>query len=580
MSALARLLGALRPYRARAFWACAAMFLVALFNGTMILLLKPVVDEVLIARDERMLWLLVAAVPLAMALKAVASYSQNYLTAWLGQRAAQDIRADLFRRLQALPLSFHARFDAGDLLARATGDLLVVQSALNTLPLYLIRDSLTVLFLLISLFWLDWRFALLSLVGVPLAMIVLWVLSGKMRASSLQSQEVLGRLHRRFLESLQGLAVIRAFNYEEGVLAKFEAENDRFFAPAMRYLRAQSLTAPLLELSVGLVASLILYFGGSEVVLGRMTPGGFFAFLGAYLAAYAPLKNLARSNSELQRALACAERIFQLLDEHPASPLVPGAAPVPFTGLKDGIRLENARLRYPGAARPALDGLDLLLRRGETTVLAGPSGSGKSSVARLLLRLYDPDSGRVLFDGQDARALDPRSIRARAGLLAQETFVFEGTVFENVVLGLPVATLTEVERACELSGAAEFVRALPGGYRARLGGDGGAALSPGQRQRLGLARLILKDPDLVILDEAVSGLDAAAAARTQEVLAGLFAGKTVLAVSHRLDAFPRADRIVLLSRGRAVWEGGPAELRSQDGLARRLRELHQAEAPA
>lgn len=547
MSPLSRLLRAVRPYRARAFWACAAMLLVAIFNGTTVLLLKPVVDQVLVARSERMLWLLVALVPLVMALRTAASYAQNYLTAWLGQKISQDLRADLFRHLQALPLDYYARQSPGDLLSRATGDLLVLQAALTSVPLYLIRDSLTVFILLVSLFWLDWTFALLSLIGVPLTMTVLWVLSGKMRDSSLQSQAVLGRLHRRFLESLQGLPVIRAFNYEEGVLARFQAENDLFFAPVMRYLRAQALSAPLMELCGGLIAAVILYFGGSEVVLGRMTPGEFFAFLGAYFAAYAPLKNLARSNSELQRALSCAERLYQLLDEHPASPVVPGFSPRAFTGLKEGIRLEGVRLRYPGSALPALDGLNLDIPRGETTVLAGPSGSGKSTVARLLLRLHDPEEGRVLFDGVDARQFDARSLRSRIGLVLQETFLFDGTLFENVVLGREVATLSEVERACRLAGAEEFVRGLPAGYQTRLG-DGGVVLSPGQRQRLGLARVLLKDPDIVILDEATSSLDPASALSVERAIEEAFEGRTVLRITHRQAEIARAGRVAVLGR--------------------------------
>lgn len=535
MSPHARLLRALSPYRARAAWACAAMALVALFNGATVLLLKPVVDRVLVARDQRMLWMLVALVPFVMALKAVASYAQNYLTSWLGQKISQDLRADVFRHLQALPLSYYNRRDPGDLLSRATGDLLVLQGALTSVPLYLIRDSLTVLVLLLSLFWLDWTFALLSLIGVPLTMAVLWVLSGKMRDSSLQSQAVLARLHRRFQESLQGLPVIRAFNYEEGVLRRFQADNELFFAPIMRYLRAQALSAPLLELCGGLIAALILYFGGSEVVLGRMTPGEFFAFLGAYFAAYAPLKNLARSNSELQRALSCADRLYQVLDEHPASPVVLGTTPRPFTGLKTGIRLENVSLTYPGAAQPALHRFTFYIPRGVTTVLAGPGGSGKSTVAKLLLRLYDPDEGRVLFDDVDARDLDTRTLRERIGYVPQETFLFDGTLFENVALDRAVATLSEVEGACRLAGADEFVRRLPGGYHTRLG-EGGVLISPALSRRLGLARALLKDPDIVVLDEVEEGFEAA------------FAGKTILRLIHGAEAPDHAADGTVLGR--------------------------------
>ncbi|MBI3551187.1 MAG: hypothetical protein HY077_01610 [Elusimicrobia bacterium] len=314
-----RLLEYLRPHAARAAGAVATMCAVALFNGTAVLLLKPIVDRIFIAKDIRMLWLAVVALPLLLCFKTAASYLQNYLTSWLGQKVAQKLREDLFFHLHRLPLEYYSSHDSGEILSRATGDLVVLQSALNSVPVYLIRDSMTLAALLCSLFYLDRHFAVLSLAGLPLVAASLLVLSRKMRAASRQSQLMLGRITQRFQESVSDMPRIRALNDEKSVLSRFADENDSFFAPTMSYLRATSLAAPLMELCAGAVAALILYIGGREVIAGRMTPGAFSAFLGAYLAAYAPVKNLARSNSELQRALASAERVFQLLDE-PADP--------------------------------------------------------------------------------------------------------------------------------------------------------------------------------------------------------------------------------------------------------------------
>jgi subfamily B ATP-binding cassette protein MsbA len=576
----ARILRYLRPYRRRIAWAVAAMTAVALFNGTVVLLLKPIVDRIFIAKDFHMLWFAVAAVPLLIAFKSAASYAQNYLMSWLGQKVTQDVRADLFRQLHALPLEYYADHEAGETLSRVTSDLTIVQAALQSLPLYFIRDTMTVLVLLVSLFYLDWRFALLSLVGVPLTALVLVVLGRKQRATSLESQAVLGRIHQRFHETIHGLKLIRSFNYEDAMLSKFEEENELFFSPTMSFLRATALSAPLMEFSGGLVGGAILYFGGCEVILGRLTPGAFFAFLGAFFAAYAPIKNVARSSSEAQRALASAERIFQLLDEHPASEL--GGAVARFEGLGREIRLEGVTFRYPGRPEAALDNCTLAIPAGKRTAIVGPSGSGKTTVAQLLLRLYEPSEGAVLFDGVDARQLDPRSLRSHIGLVSQHTMLFQDTLFENIALGRRVVTLTEMERACRLAGAAEFIERLPQSYQTRIG-EVPPPMSAGQRQKLAIARIVLKDPSILVLDEATANLDAASEAEVLGSLKRLFHGRTVLMIAHHLTALPDVDHIIVLNNGQVAEEGSRAELLARKGLFRRLYDLQvvqEAEAKA
>lgn len=577
----ARILRYLRPYRKRIVWAVAAMTAVALFNGTVVLLLKPIVDRIFIAKDFHMLWFTVAAVPLLIALKSAASYAQNYLMSWLGQKVTQDVRADLFRQLHALPLEYYADHEAGETLSRVTSDLTIVQAALQSLPLYFIRDTMTVFVLLVSLFYLDWRFALLSLVGVPLTALVLVVLGRKQRATSLESQAVLGRIHQRFQETIHGLKLIRSFNYEDAMVSKFEEENELFFSPTMSFLRATALSAPLMEFSGGLVGGAILYFGGCEVILGRLTAGAFFAFLGAFFAAYAPIKNVARSSSEAQRALASAERIFQLLDEHPASELGGGSVGA-FEGLKREIRLEAVTFRYPGSRQAALDGCTLAIPAGKRTAIVGSSGSGKTTVAQLLLRLYEPSEGAVLFDGVDARQLDARSLRSHIGLVSQHTMLFQDTLFENIALGRRVVTLSEMERACRLAGASEFIERLPQSYQTRIG-EVPPPMSAGQRQKLAIARIVLKDPSILVLDEATANLDAASEAEVLGSLKRLFHGRTVLMIAHHLTALPDVDHIIVLNNGQVAEEGSRAELLARKGLFRRLYDLQvvqEAEAEA
>ena len=572
MTVRRRLLRYAKPYLGRFGWACLAMIAVSAFNGLGILLLKPIVDEVFIARDMRMLALAVAVVPLLVALKAVASYIQNYLMSWIGQRMSQQIREDLFKHLHLLPLEFYSGLRGSGVLSLVTGDLTLAQSALTTLPVYLIRDTLTVVFLIASLFKLDWRLALLTLLGSPLSLAALWVLSRKMRDASRQSQIAVDRLHHRFQESVQGMMTVKAFNYEEGATEKFQEENESFFQPMMRYLRATALMNPLLEVGASVIVAAVIWFGGREVIRGRMTPGAFFAFMGAMLAAYAPIKNLARVNAEGQRAWASAERLFQVLDEKTAVPRkrMPG-----FKHLQSNVRLEGVGFRYPGARNWALRGLDLQIPKGARTAIVGPNGCGKTTITKLLLRLHDPSEGRLTFDGVDARELDASSIRARVGLVSADATLFNDTVFQNLALGRKVVTLSEVEQAVRAVGAEDFVTSLPEGYQTMLG-DWGFSLSSGQRQKLAIARMLLKDPEIVVLDEATAHLDGPARTDILAVLERALAGRTVVTIAHDLASVAPSDRIFVLNNGGLAESGTHAELMATRGLYRRLFELQSA----
>ena len=576
MSASKRFRRYLRPYLGRFAWACAAMLVVSAFNGLAILMVKPIIDRLFIAKDLNMLWLAVFGLPFLVVLKSIASYVQNYLMSWIGQRVTQQIREDLFRHLHELPLEFYSGRKGADVLSRVTGDLTLVQAALTTLPVYAIRDSLTVVFLILALFRLDWRFASIALLGSPLSLAAMYVLSRKIRESSRQAQIAVDRLHHRFQESVQGMLVIKAYNYEPGATERFQEENASFFQPMMRYLRATALMTPLMEVGASAVVAAIIFFGGREVISGRMTPGAFFAFLGGLTAAYAPIKNLARTNADLQRAWTGVERLFDILAEKPADPKI---RKPDFPGLRSAIRLEGVGFRYPGARTWALRGLDLEIAKGSRVAFVGPSGCGKSTLARLLLRLHDPAEGRLLLDGVDATNYDAASVRAHAGLVTTEAALFNETVFQNVSLGRRVVTLSEVERACRLAGAAEFIEALPEGYQTLLG-DWGFSLSAGQRQKLALARVLLKDPELVVLDEATAHLDGPAEKEILAAMKTVLAGRTVVTISHELRAVVGADRIAVLSAGAIVETGTHGELMAARGLYRRLFELEDAARPA
>jgi subfamily B ATP-binding cassette protein MsbA len=583
----------LKPYRLRFYQAALAMIVVALSGGAMAFLMKFVVEGLFAGKDltgsvldeyvsafagplldqslnYRTLWLIVISVPLLFAIKSAAAYIQNYLMSWLGQRITQEMREDLFRHLHRLSLEFYSEQKAGEVLARVTNDLTLVQSMLQFVPLYLIRDVLSVIVLMTVLFFINWRFALVALGIIPIASMVIVPLGRKMRDASTKSQSIMGDIYHRFQESLHGMMLIKALNYEEGAIRKFQAENQSFFVQMMRYLRATALSGPLMEFIGSIIIASIVYFGGREIILGRMDSSDFGAFIFAFFAAYAPVKNLGKLNSELQRGLASGERIFQLLDERPN--VVDRPAARKFTGLERSIRLENVSFRYPSRELPALDGVGFEVRRGESVAIVGPSGSGKSTLVQLLLRLYDPTAGRIVIDEDALTDLDIRSFRDRVGIVTQETMLFNETVFGNIAIGREDAPFESVVAAAKVANADEFIRQLPKGYDTPLG-DRGLRLSGGQRQRLAIARAVLRDPEILVLDEATSNLDSTSEKEVQNALEKVMAGRTSIVIAHRLSTVQSADRIIVMSAGRVVETGTHRELIEHNGLYKKLHAL-------
>ena len=491
------------------------------------------------------------------------TYTQAYLMSYLGQIITQEIREDLFRHLHELSLEFFWRSRSGDILSRLTNDLTRLQDGIQFVPLYLVRDSLTVLILLVVMFFIHWQFALTALFTIPFAASVLSILGKKLRTSSRRSQEIMGELYSRFQESLQGMLVVKAFNYESGAIARFQIENDALFNQMMRYFRATALSGPLMEFLGSLIMAAVIWQGGKEILAFKMTPGSFFVFLGSFFAAYAPIKNISQLNSKLQMALASADRIFQVLDEKPS--VVDKPAAPKFESLKSLIQFENVSFRYGGQERWALRNVSFKIQAGQTVGVVGPSGSGKTTLVYLMLRLFDPSEGRILIDGKDIRDYRSASLRAKMGLVTQETVLFNDTVSANVSLGNPHATEDEIIEALKIADAYDFVSRLENGLLTHLG-DRGLKLSGGERQRLAIARSVLKKPSLLILDEATSNLDAASEKSVQAALERVSKSNTTLSIAHRLSSIKNAGKILVFNRGELAESGSHEELIALNGL--------------
>ncbi len=563
MQSLKRLKPYLLQHRRRFAQAAAVMTAVALLNGATVWVLKPAINSIFEKKDPRLLVGVVALIPAIFLLKLVLTYIQSYLMSYIGQRITKTLREELFVHLHTLSMDFFWRSKSGEILSRLTNDLTNLQSGLQFIPLYMVRDSLTVIVLLGVMFFINWRFALIAILAIPMAGAVLAVLGKKLRKASRKSQEVMGEIYHRFQESLQGMLVVKAFNYEADATAKFNAESSAFFDQMMQYFRATALSGPLMEFLGSLILACVVLKAGQEIFRGTMTPGDFFTFLGSFFMAYSPVKNLSQTNASFQLALAAADRIFAILDEKPT--VMEKAGAVSFTGLQDTIEFDDVSFKYPGREHWALRHVSLRIKAGEVVAVAGPSGSGKTTLVHLLLRLFDPVEGRILIDGRNLRDYSSDSVRRHVGLVTQDTILFNDDLAGNVAVGRSKASEDQIRAALQVADATEFVGHLPAGLKTPLG-DRGLRLSGGQRQRIAIARAVLKNPSLLLLDEATSNLDTASERSVQLALERLYPGRTVLIIAHRLATLKNAHRIIVIHQGSIAESGTHAELLAQSGI--------------
>ncbi len=563
------LLKYLKPYKLRFIQAALSMIFLAMLKGAIVYSLKPIVDHIFVTKDMKLLHLLILSLPIVFALKMIFQYINGYLMSWIGQKSVQQIRYNLFEHIHKLSAEFYWRKRSSDVMARVINDLNNVQSTIQFTPLYIIRDATTLISLLFVLFYIHWRFALISVIILPLATILLGVLGKKMRKAGKASQIIIGEIAHKFQESLQGILVVKAFNYEERSINKFKETNDDYFSQMMRYLRATVLSGPLMEFLGSMIFLIMIYLGGKEIFAGKMTPGTFFAFMGAFFTIYVPLKNIAKLNSQWQLGMASWERILQILDEKPAVTMIDN--PRKLKKIEGSIEFENVNYRYPSRQDYVFKNLNFKINPGEMAAFVGPSGSGKSTIINLLLRFFDPNAGNILFEGHNLRELDIKDLRYNMGLVTQDTILFDDTVAKNISIGKPDASKEEIMEATKSADAHSFINSLPQGYNTVLG-ERGIKLSGGQKQRLAIARAILKNPKIILFDEATSNLDTASEKVVQHAIEKTLKKRTVIMVAHRLSTIKKADKIIVLEDTHIAEMGNHKELIAKNGLYKKLYE--------
>jgi ABC-type multidrug transport system fused ATPase/permease subunit len=562
VSTFARLLGFLRPYRAGATW---SLVLAGLAMGATVALpwLTGRGIDAVTRGDRADVRMYAAAIAGAALVRVLFSVARRLVAGRVSLGVELDLRNRLYEHLQTLELGFFARQQTGQLMSRSTVDLASVRFFLGYGLVFIAQSALTILLASVAMFFLQPGLAALSLLPVPFVVLIAARYGRLSRPALTEVQQRIAELTADVEENVSGVRVVKAFAAEERQLDRFRDSVTRVFDQSMAATRLRAFYNPFIGFLPNLGLAVVLLVGGRQVVNGSLTIGDFTAFYAYLLLLIGPMRQLGIALGMAQRATASGTRIFELLDREPRVVEPPDAPPLP-----DGagrVELDDVTFAYEGALAPALRDVDLVVEAGTTVALVGPTGSGKTTLVQLLGRLYDVTSGAVRIDGADVRSVDLRSLRGSIAVVDDDPFLFSATVHENIAYARPDATREEVERAAARAQAAAFIEALPAGYDTRVG-ERGLTLSGGQRQRIAIARALLADPRILVLDDATSSVDASTEQAIKAALREVMAGRTTFVIAHRLSTIALADEIVVLEGGRVAARGTHAELLERSAL--------------
>jgi ATP-binding cassette, subfamily B, bacterial MsbA len=574
------LLGRLLPYL-RPYWRVLSVggvlgLLVSGAEGFIAWLVKPAMDDIFLKRDVTMLKLIPLLLLAAYLAKGVGRFGQSYLMASVGERVIARIRRELYAHIHTMSLSFFASLHSAELMTRVVNDVNRLARLSSTVLVMVVRHVGTIVALLVVMFLREWVLALIAIAIFPAVGLTVRAIGRKLYRINKRAQEKIAELNVMLQESFTGTKIVKAFGREGLEQERFNQVNDRMLALALKDHRVDEMAEPLMEILGALSVMGALWYGGYRVISGALTPGDFFSFTAAVILLYGPVRQLSRTANTVQQSIASVERVFEILDTPPAIVNAPGAHVLP--GLAESIVFEAAGFRYPEAEDWALRDISLTVRKGELVAFVGMSGAGKTTLMELLPRFHDVSTGRITIDGHDLRAVRVESLRALIGIVTQDTFLFQDSIEYNIAYGKPGATRAEIERAARLAQAHDFIAPLPAGYATPVG-ERGVKLSGGQAQRLAIARAFLKDPPILILDEATSDLDAESEFLVQQALSDLMKGRTVLVIAHRLATVKHADRVVVIHGGHIAEIGNHDQLMTrEDGIYRRLATLQSLDA--
>jgi len=531
------------------------------------LLIRELFDKVLVQKNFFVLKLIVAAVVLLVALKGVFSYVQGYLMNFVGLSCIAKIRDEMFTKLQYLPLGFYKTWQTGEVFSRLINDAAVMTDALSSSIVFLVNDVLVLTGAILWMAWNNPKMTLLMLVVSPLIAVAVLRFGRWMSQVTKTVQSHIADLSHILFEGIGGIQVVKTFGREPDEIERFKNKNREFFAWSMKSVQVNYTQVPVVEMLAVIGIAAIVYYGGYEVVQGKYTIGDMSAFWGYMILATNPLYRLSSTLTGLQKVKAAAERIFEVIDT-PAEVESENAIRH-LSYVRGKIQFENVWFRYDDSESWILQDVNLMVKPGSVVALIGPSGAGKTSLSGLIPRFFTPARGRILLDDVDISQISLRELRSVMSLVPQETYLFSGTVWENIRYGNASATDTQIAEAAKAANAHDFIRALPQGYDTRVG-ERGASLSVGQRQRIAMARAIVRNPRILILDEATSNLDSESEALIQQAFKKILTGRTTFVIAHRLSTIQNADQIVAIEDGRIVEVGSHHDLIAKSGLYSRL----------
>ena len=562
MNLYLRALGFVKPYIMRGIQAGICTLIAA---GAMVYLpwvIKDVVDQILQERDVVKLTYIVLSIIVVFIIRGIFLYGQTYLMSYVGQHVVVDIRKEVFKKIQRLSMSFFDKNKTGTIMSYVTNDVNALQSAMVDNVVELVTEGVVLVASIGAMIYLDWKLFLFTACTFPIVLLFIDYFGKKIRKSGAWIQEATADLTSVLQESVSSARVVKSFVREDYEIDRFVIQNDDNFRAHMKNAQLMATLTPVIEFVAAVGVAAILWYGGNSVIDGNITAGSLVAFLTYAVNISNPIKRLSKVIGSIQKAMAAAQRVFFVLDLPEEITNAPGAVELP--NVKGSVEFKNVSFEYnPGEV--VLKNFSFQAKPGQVIAFVGPSGAGKSTVASLLPRFYDVTEGSVTIDGIDVRDVTLESLREQVGIVPQETVLFNGTVYDNILYGRLDATKEEVEAAAKAANAHNFIMNLSEGYETKLG-DRGVNISGGQRQRIAIARAILKNPQILVLDEATSALDTESEQVVQEALDRLMVGRTSFVIAHRLSTIKNADKIMVLDKGSLVEEGTHEELLAKGGL--------------
>ncbi|HKJ64412.1 MAG TPA: ABC transporter transmembrane domain-containing protein [Desulfopila sp.] len=551
----------MQPFRFKLVLAMIAMITVAAMTGVQAYLVKDLLDKIFMEKNVVFLNLLPLILVSVFALKSISYYVYSFLLEVVGQTVIRDLRTRLFSHIHRQPLSFFSSIPTGTLISRIISDVTLMQQAVSNALVNVLRDFFQVVILLGVVFYMNWKLAMFSFVILPIAGYPIIKFGRLFRKLSIRTQEETAHVSNMLYETITGNRIVKAFCKEKYESDRFIKQIFKLFEVTIKDAKIRSIQHPLMEFIGGMAFALIIWYGGQDVIAGNATPGTFFAFLTALVAAYDPIKGISRINSTIQQGMAAATRVFNILDIEPEITDKPGAVSLP--PFRSTIALNNLCFSYNNEER-VLHDINLRVNAGEALAIVGPSGGGKTTLTNLIPRFLEVSEGEIRIDDMNIKECTLGSLRSQIGMVTQQTILFNDTVRSNIAYGDLEASDEQIYEAANAAHALGFIKRLPKGFDTIIG-EGGSRLSGGERQRISIARAILKNAPILILDEATSALDTESEREVQKALENLMKNRTTLVIAHRLSTIKNADRIIVIKDGRIAEEGTHDDLLNLQG---------------